>query len=358
MEGQRGLSVRIIAFGVFSAICYFGATVIITLLLAVLLAFLLDPFVEALRRWRIPRPIAIGISMIIAALIVGGLIALFLDRAQEFSQNVPQYSKKIQKVSNDIRRRIMALQKKSEDIGKTIIPASGEEPKPLVIQQYSTWRDLFFRNLGPFYDYLIIASFFPFLVYFLLREKGQIRFFVSSMVSSRTQLSNTFIQGTSDRIVTDLSAKIRGFVVGYLLSTAILFAASFLIFLAFGVDEAFIWSVIFSVLNVLPFVGAILSVIPPALIAIIQFSSVKVGISFVLICLGLHLFYANWLIPRLMGKRTDLSPLVVLIAMMYWGFLWGAVGIFLAIPITASLRSIWIQYSAIQNANRLAAEME
>lgn len=62
------------------------------------------------------------------------------------------------------------------------------------------------------------------------------------------------------------------------------------------------------------------------------------------ICLLFHIIYANWLIPKTAGRRTALSPLIVLLSMMYWGFLWGAIGFFLAIPLTSSLRTIWTHY--------------
>jgi len=347
MESGR-ISVRIIAFAAFSAICYFGATAIITVVLAILVAYLLDPLVEVFLWIRVPRGLAIGLSMIIGGFVIAALITLFVDRTQEFSDNLPQYKTKIQKVSNDIRQRVRTIQKKSEDISKTILPKQPKQPVPLQVEQQSTLREFFFRDLGPFYEYMVLISFFPFLVYFLLLEKTQLRIFIISLVRSRTNLSNTLAEGASDRIIDDFSSKIRGFVLGYLISTAILFVAALVLFASFGVEDTFIWAVIFALLNVLPFVGAILGMLPPILISMLQFNSIETGILLVSICLGIHLVYANWLIPRTTSARTELSPLVVLLAMMYWGFLWGAIGIFLAIPLTASLRTLWIQYRRLQ----------
>jgi len=353
VESRRGLSIRIIAFAAFSAICYFGAGVIITLLLGILASYMLDPFVTILTRIKLPRGLAIAISMIAAGCVLAVLIAIFVDRAQDFSASLPTYTSRIQKVTRAIRTRIYQLEKKSEDISKSILPKT-QEPQPIQTTEYSTLARFLFRDLGPFYDRLILASFFPFLVYFLLHEKDQIRNWFAGYIRSRTSLSRTLVMDTSDKILKDLNNKIEGFIFGYLLSTGILFLLSWLIFISFSVDGAFIWAVIFTLLGLLPFVGAILSSIPPVLIAITQFSSVQVSLLFIGVCLVLHLFYANWLIPRTTGRRTDLSPLVVIVAMMYWGFLWGAIGIFLAIPLTASLRSIWIQYRAIEMSNQPA----
>lgn len=356
MDGNRNLALGILGFAAFSAICYFGAVVIVTLLLGVLVAFLLDPFVCLLRRLHFPQTIAILAAMAVSGVILALVIALFVDRAQEFTEQLPRYRSKIQKITRDVRNRVLAIQKQSQDIGKTIMPPTQQQPKPLQIQQYSGLREFLFRDLGPFYDYLIQISFFPFLVYFLLAEKNAIRSFVSRYIRARTSLSNTFVESTSDKVLGDLTDKIRGFVFGYLLSTLILFLLAQLLFLVFRVQNSFVWAVLYTLLNVLPFVGAWLGAIVPILVAVFQFTSVQTGIIFLSICVGVHLFYANWLIPRTVGPRTELSPLMVLLSMMYWGFLWGALGIFLAVPITASLKSIWHQYRGIQQANQIMPE--
>ncbi len=348
---ERGLSVRIIAFTCFSALCYLGASAIITVVLAILTAYLLDPFVNLLLRIRFPRGLAIFLTMLIAGAILAGTITLFVDRAQKFSENLPRYTTKIQKVSRDIRNRLRTVEKTSQDISNTIIPKGTKEPALMRIEQYKTWQEFFFRDLGPVYELLILISFFPFLVYFLLAEKEQIREFVVSLIRSRTNLSHTYVRDTSDQIVHDINVKVRGFVLGYLLSTAIIFFASWILFLLFRVEQAFLWAVIFALMNILPFVGAFLSAIPPIAIAILQFTSVQKAILLIVICLQLHLLYSNWLVPRTTGPRTELSPLMVLLAMIYWGFLWGAIGIFLAVPLTASLRSMWMQYRKLQTAN-------
>ncbi|HSP07925.1 MAG TPA: AI-2E family transporter [Acidobacteriota bacterium] len=355
MEVGRQISIRIIAFAAFSALCYYGAAVIITILLAIFLAYMLEPMVNLLRRIHVPRSLAIIFMLLLTGVVFAGMVFLFVDRAQEFSDNLPQYSRKIQKISSDIRSRIRVIEKKSQDIGTTILPQVKKEPEPIKIQQYSTWREFLFRDLGPVYETLLLISFFPFLVYFLLAEKEQIRSFVAGFIGSKTSLSETAVTSTAERLVNDLNDKIRGFVFGYLISTAILFGVAWLVFLAFGVHEAFIWTLLYTLLNMLPFVGAFLGMIPPVLVVVLQFASVRLAIFFLTLCLLLHLVYANLLIPRTTGPRTQLTALTALIAMMYWGFLWGAIGIFLAIPITAVLRSVWMQYRNILIADQLEA---
>jgi len=358
MDTGRALSLRIIAFVAFSAMCYFGAPVIITLVLAIILAYVLDPIVTFFARFRVPRSIGIMIAFLITALIFGALIMLFVERTQDFAKNLPKYRSRIVKVQRDINQRIRIWQKRSEEIGSTIVPTTKNEPEPIQIKEYSTWGDLLFRELDPVYDSLLLIGFFPFLVYFLLLEKDEIEELVSNTLRSQTRLAEQFVETTAEKLVNDVNQKIRGFVFGYLLSSLILFLVAWLIFFLFGVEQSIIWALLFAILNVLPFVGAFLGMIPPILIAVVQFGTFQKGFILIGICITLHLIYANWLIPRTTGPRTQLTPLMSLMAMMYWGFLWGGIGILLAVPMTASLRSIWTQYNSMRVKDKIVGSSE
>ncbi len=354
MDGSRSLSLRIIAFAAFSALCYFGASVIVTIVLAIITAYMLDPIVGFFERLHFPRSLSILVVLLISALLLSGLIVLLVERTQDFSDNFPKYRSRIVKIQRDIQSRIRSLQKRSRDIGSTILPQTKKEPEPIQIKEYSTWRDYIFRDLGPLYDSLLMVSFFPFLVYFLLSEKDQIRLLVSSLLRSQTSASQTFVSNITDKVVNKVNDTIRGFFFGYLISTLVLFFASWLLFFLFGVELSVFWALSYSILNVLPFVGAFLGLIPPILISVVQFGGIQKGVILIIICIVLHLVYANLLIPRFTGPRTQLTPLISLVAMMYWGFLWGGIGILLAVPITASLRTIWSQYRSMQSQERLA----
>jgi predicted PurR-regulated permease PerM len=358
MDSGRGLSIRIIAFAAFSAMCYFGAPVIITLVLAIVLAYVLDPIVTFFGRLHVPRSVGIMIAFLITALIFGGLIMLFVERTQDFAKNLPKYKSRIVNVQRSINQKIRMWQKRSEEIGSSIVPQTKNEPAPIQIKEYSTWGDLLFRELDPVYDSLLLIGFFPFLVYFLLLEKEEIEEFVSTTLRSQTRLAEQFVETTAEKLVNDVNQKIRGFVFGYLLSSLILFLIAWLVFFLFGVEQSIIWALLFAILNILPFVGAFLGMIPPLLIAVVQFGTFQKGIILILICITLHLWYANWLIPRTTGPRTQLTPLMSLMAMMYWGFLWGGIGILLAVPMTASLRSIWTQYSSLRVKDKIVGNSE
>jgi len=94
-------------------------------------------------------------------------------------------------------------------------------------------------------------------------------------------------------------------------------------------------------LSVIPYVGLPLAVIPPLFAALGVYSSLSSYLVIVAIVSGLHLLALNVLYPKLVGRRVHLNPLVVTVAILMWGWMWGGIGLVLAIPVTASLKAVF-----------------
>ena len=100
--------------------------------------------------------------------------------------------------------------------------------------------------------------------------------------------------------------------------------------------------------SLIPYVGLPLAVIPPLLALLVGPLELKVAVTVVLITAALHVVAMNFLYAKVIGSRVRLNPLVVTIALMFWGVLWGAVGLVLAVPITAGIKAVcdnieWLQ---------------
>lgn len=107
-----------------------------------------------------------------------------------------------------------------------------------------------------------------------------------------------------------------------------------------GVEFAWVWAGVAFILNFIPSIGSIIAVIPPVLVAAIQFDSLLQPL-FVLVMLAIiQNVIGNYMNPRLMGRTVSLSPLVVLLSVLFWGWYWGAIGFFLAVPLTLVVRIV------------------
>ncbi len=100
-----------------------------------------------------------------------------------------------------------------------------------------------------------------------------------------------------------------------------------------GVDFAVFWALITFLFTYIPTVGAIVTVLFPALLALVQFDTVYPFVIVTGLLVGIHLFIGNVLEPKMMGKSLNLSPLVIIISLTIWGYIWGITGMFLCVPI-------------------------
>ncbi len=107
-----------------------------------------------------------------------------------------------------------------------------------------------------------------------------------------------------------------------------------------GLDFPFIWGAIAFQLNFIPYVGSIVAVFPPALIALVQFDTPTVALVTLLVLGTMQFSIGNIIEPRIMGRSLALSPLVVFTSMFFWGWFWGMMGVVLSVPLTAVARIV------------------
>jgi len=133
---------------------------------------------------------------------------------------------------------------------------------------------------------------------------------------------------------------IRSFLVGNFLVGLFIAGVSTAVFGVIHLPDFYVVGVISGFLSLVPYLGVILAIIAPLVVGLGQLESSQLLI-IALTVLGLHLLGLNVLYPKFLGSRLQLNPLAVTIALLFWGWLWGAVGLILAIPITAAMKIIF-----------------
>jgi predicted PurR-regulated permease PerM len=141
----------------------------------------------------------------------------------------------------------------------------------------------------------------------------------------------------------------RAFVVGNFLIGVLLAAVSWAAFALIHLPYPFLVAVLSGFLSLVPYVGMPLALAPPILAAVAGGDPSSVVFFSVVIVLTLHLIAMNVLYPKLVGARVHLNPLVVTFSLMFWGFLWDAPGLILAIPITAALKAVCDNVEGLQH---------
>jgi predicted PurR-regulated permease PerM len=130
-----------------------------------------------------------------------------------------------------------------------------------------------------------------------------------------------------------ISRQIEGYVWVKTLTSLLTGVVSFVIMWAVGVDFAEFWALVIFLLNFIPIIGAMLGVIFPSLLAMVQFETIGPFLVVSSALAATQFVVGNLIEPRLMGRQLNLSPLVIILSLAFWGALWGVVGMILCIPI-------------------------
>ena len=338
-------SQRIIALGIVFAFLYWASSVVMTLLLAVLFAYFLDTVVEVLEKVHIPRALGALVVLLAVMSIIGGLGYLMIDRADQFLADWPRYSAVMRNVATGLDRKLAIFEKQVE----AIAPEEERGRPPVRVAQARPVRELLFRGVGSLYSILLVATFLPFLVFFMLAAKRRIWIATMELFPAENRRS---VQEALDQV----SVVLRSYVAGNALVALILMLASWAFFLTIHLDYPFLAGCVSGLLNLVPYLGAVLAWLPPFLIGMAHWKTVGPYLGIAATLSFFHMIGLNVLMPAIVGRRVHLNALAVTIALLFWGWLWGAIGLILAIPITATIKVVCDHVEGWEPAGRWLGE--
>jgi predicted PurR-regulated permease PerM len=117
-------------------------------------------------------------------------------------------------------------------------------------------------------------------------------------------------------------------------------ACSSIFFLALGLDYPVLAGIVSGLFNMVPYIGAVLAWLPAFLLAIVKWKTVSHFWLIAAVLTGIHVLAQNLIAPQLVGRQVQLNAVAITISLLFWGWVWGAMGLILAIPITAALRVV------------------
>jgi predicted PurR-regulated permease PerM len=246
-----------------------------------------------------------------------------------FAEELPVYASKVQQTIEPISRKIQDFQQSAGNLTNDVHPT--KKVPEVRLRESPTWPDYLVRGVGSMWGALIIAGVVPFLTFFMLCTKDQMAIRTNSLFSSRIDAA---------RFITNLNQMIHGFVAGNLIVGSVMAVATTLMLWSVGVKGAIPLGIASGLLNLLPFLGLIASLALPLAAALLQFSTPGPYIVITLTILLLHVVCANFLIPKFIANRVSIGPVAATIGILFWGWLWGVMGLLLAVPLTAFIKLV------------------
>jgi predicted PurR-regulated permease PerM len=310
---------------------YLLKLVMITTLTSVLLAFILEPLVQWLSRVRIPRAAGALVAILLMLVIWGALGYFFYSRAVDFATDLPKYSGKVRNTISKIRHQTTQIEETTRSV---VHPELDGKKKPVAVevQEPSGMSKVLSQSTSTVFEVLLAISFVPFLVYFMLTWKDHAHTATVRLFPKEHRL-------LAHRTVARISTMIRSFIVGNVVVGIVISLISTAIFWYLGIPYFYFLGFISGFVSLIPYLGVFLALLPPLAGGIGALD--KSGVLIVLVSVvGLHLLTMNVLYPKIVGKRLRLNPLAVTLALLFWAWIWGAMGLLLAVPILGATKII------------------
>jgi len=334
----QSVALPLIALAGGTAFFYFAAPIVIPIIISISLAYILSPVVARLDKFKFPHTFSVTVVLLVSLFIIGLLGYILFLQVNNLALELPNYWNSILKFLNELKIKLTALGLQNSawlsSLEKIDISAMN-------LKDFSGVGKYLAKGLSS-----VISLFFGgFLIFFLT-------FFI---LSDQKNLQNRLIKAlgsqeekVAQNILSEINSQIKSFILVKFLITVALTVVLTGGLLIMGVNYAYIWGPLAAILNLIPFIGAVLGIIPPALVALIQYDSFWMVAVVVLFFVLVQALESNLITPKLLADKVNLNPLAILIVSMYWGWLWGAIGVILAVPITASFKVICDHLEALQ----------
>ena len=318
----------ILASAAVLTLIYVGKLLLVVILISILLSFVLAPIVDLLVSVQVPRAVGALLAVVMLVSVLGLASYGSYSRALDFMHEVPKYKARIQALGAKIREQAEQIERTTE----TVLPENEQDQHAVAVKQTSSWTDLVSKNASSVSEAVLALTFIPFLVFFMLSWQDHVRSATVMLFSMENRNVAYVMLGLIARMI-------RSFIVGNFLIGVFLSACSIALFGAIGLPYFYFLGAMSGFLSLIPYLGVLLAILPP-LIADLGHLTTGVAVLIIGVVLGLHLIAMNVLYPKILGKRLQLNPLAVTLALLFWGWLWGAMGLILAVPITGAVKII------------------
>jgi predicted PurR-regulated permease PerM len=342
--GLAGLLSLAVAVVVIAAL-YFAREVLLPITVAVILSFMLAPLVSRFQRWHLPHVAAVLLAVLIAIGIVGGIAGVIGTQVAGIAADIPQYQatikRKVSAVQEMTTGRLRGLtQRLDSGIGKPPAQPNAEEaaaspgtPKAQLVQVEApptSPMELARTVLEPVLSPLATLFIILIVTIFVLMQREDLR----------DRMIRLF--GSNDLQRTTVALDDAGHRLGRYYLSQLAINAAFGVVAAvglylIGVPSAALWGVTSAVLRFVPYIGPVIAAILPAALAAAVDPGWTQVIEVVALYLVIETVTGQFLEPLIFGHLTGLSPAAVVIAAIFWTWLWGPVGLLLSTPLTLCL---------------------
>ena len=307
---------------------YFARAFLLPIVLAVLLDFLLSPVVRALKRARLPEPAGAALVLLTLLGAVGFAGYSLADPAREWMTKAPQTLAKVHTRLRDLRRPVEQVTKTAEQVEAATEVEKGGGPQEVVLRGPRLSERLF----GTTQSLLTGALETLILLYFLLAA-GDL--FLQKLIKVLPQLRD---KKKAVAIARETEASISTYLFTVAVVNVALGLAIALVMTLIGMPNAWLWGALAAVAEFIPYIGATVVLATLTMAGLATFDSLGHALLVPGAYLTVNIIQSQFVTPLILGRRLTLNPVAILVGLVFWWWLWGVGGAFIAVPLLATFK--------------------
>lgn len=310
---------------------YIGKQIIIPIVYATIIAILLNPLVNFLTRHKFNRLIAILLSVLVALLVVSAIFYVLISQGENFVSSFPKMQEKLTDNSVDLVNWVAKQTSVSPDkINEWLAHTQSEQVDNFKVGE----------NITKFGQMVVTAILLPVYMVMLLYYKPLILEFIHRLFRSENQSVIDQVLGKTKKII-------QSYLVGLFIEMIIVAILNSVGLLIIGIQNAILLGVVGALLNIIPYLGAIIAATIFMLIALLTKSPI-----YMLYVLLMYFFIQfvdnNFLLPKVVASRVKINAFVSIVVVLVGAAIWGIPGMFLAIPLTALVKVVFDHVEPLQ----------
>lgn len=291
---------------------------VLPLLTALFITVISTPLMSGLARLRAPRVLQISLTVLLDVMVLAGVIALVAGSLTGFNEAIPRYEAALAVLADDA---VVFLNAHGVPIEQQELDALGDAAWVMNVV-----ADLFRELTTLVSNALLVILLVVFMLFEIAPATAKLRVVLGGPHANLEQFAEAATQLKRYLVVKTYLSVITGTLSGVCLAIV-------------GVDFPLLWGLLIFLLNYIPSIGAAIGLIPPVLVALLTLGP-GAALAALVSCLVVNFVIGNIIEPRLMGVTLGLSTLVVVVSMLFWGWVWGPLGALFAVPVTMLLRSV------------------
>jgi len=324
---------------------YAFSSMVIPLTLAIFIGLLLQPILSWFKSKKVPYIISMLLVIAVLVFIITGIGRVISSTAEDF------YSQK----------EILGLQinDKLKGVKEVLNKIPGIDMEHTSVKEVfddfvsMDWILRSTRNIaGKIGDFT--GAFFMTIIYLVAVLGG--------ILNYKKRLSYLAGDSTENNNAVNSYEKIQDSILSYIkVKTLVSLGTGFgfwLVCTLFGIDFAIFWGFLAFLLNYIPTFGSIVATAPPALLGLIQLSGFPIWVVFIICLIIIQFVVGNVIEPKVMGSTLSLNTVIIILGLVFWGYIWGAVGMILSVPLMVLIKVILAQIPDAQFVVRLMGEPE